>query len=109
MSGLLAILFGKFFNAGLAFLVSIIAARMLGVEDFGVFTVSMSVVVITLELSGSESIDNGFVRLASEYRSQDEQRCHAIVQAALTLKLASGTVLLMGCWLLWDRGLVLLC
>ena len=37
MSGLVTILFGKLFNAGLAFFVSVIAARILGVGDFGVF------------------------------------------------------------------------
>ena len=65
----------------------------------------MSVMIITLELSGSESIDNGLVRLASEYRAHDEERCHAVVQAALGLKLASGAILLVAWWLLWDRWL----
>ncbi len=87
MQNLIKISTGKILNAVFAFVVSVIIARKLGASDFGLFTLSLSVAMITQELIGSECIDNGMVRFASLYLNVDTKRANLLFKVAIKIKL----------------------
>ena len=85
---------GKVLNAAFAFAVGILIARNLGAGDFGLFTLSLSVLIITLEIIGSEGIDNGVVRFASVYVGNDINRANLIFKIAFKFKLLMVSIVL---------------
>lgn len=88
---------GKFGNAFFAFLVSILIARNLSTGDFGLFSLSLSILIITLEVSGSEGLDNGLVRFSSQYLITDNEKADLYFKVTLKLKLfLSLAVVLLG-------------
>ncbi|MFQ5963093.1 MAG: oligosaccharide flippase family protein [Candidatus Scalinduaceae bacterium] len=92
---LIVITTGKIGNALFAFIVSVLIARNLGASGFGLFTLSLSVLIITLELVGSEAVDNGLVRFASLYMDKNTNKVHLIFKIALEFKLLSASILLL--------------
>lgn len=98
---------GKVGNSAFAFIVSILIARKLGVSDFGLFTLSLSVSIITLELVCSEGIDNGLVRFGALYLKNDPDRAALIFKVALKFKLIAICILFL-LLLIFSKPLLLL-
>ena len=57
---------GKIFASGLGFLASIILARKLGPEDFGLFSLSLAMMIVISGITGG-SIDQATVKFSSFY------------------------------------------
>lgn len=102
ISDIIKISAGKGGNAALAFALSVIIARELGAGDFGLFTLSMSVLVVTMELTASEAVDNGMVRFAAKYMGTEPGRAKMFMRAAFKFKaIAAAVVLAAGAALTW--------
>ncbi len=64
---------GKVISAGLGFLASIIIARKLGPENFGLFTLSIVIMMLAAEFTGG-SLTQALVKFSSSYFQSDRKK-----------------------------------
>jgi O-antigen/teichoic acid export membrane protein len=89
------ILIGKTFTAVAAFLLSVSIARNLGKSEFGFFSLSISIMVVTSELIGSEAADNGLVRFASPYIRTKIEKANQIFQLFFKYKIITASAVII--------------
>lgn len=77
----------KILTAGSAFILSVIIARNLGKSDFGFFSLSLSILIVTSELIGSEAADNGLVRFATPYLKNQIEKAGHIFRLIFNIKI----------------------
>lgn len=99
---------GKITNAGFVFIVNILVARNLEKSDFGLFMLSLSVLIITLELIGSEAADNGLVRFAAKYLKTDVKKSLAVFRIVFKFKALNSVILILICLLLFKPMTIIL-
>lgn len=73
-------------RAGLGFLMSVLVARFLGPEQFGVFALFITVMVLAHNLLG-EGLDPGVVRYYASYVEHRPARANRVLQASLALRM----------------------
>ena len=77
------VIFGSVFTRGFAFLNSLILARVLGPEQFGIFSIFFTVMILTWQLP--QAFDGVFVTFAQRY--QDIHRKNEILKTSIFLKI----------------------
>lgn len=80
---LVKITLGKIANGTAAFLSNIIIARSLGATGFALYTLSRSIHVITLEIVGSDAVNTGMVRFASQYFLDEKHKANQFFKIVL--------------------------
>ncbi len=70
-----------------AILISIFVARQLGAEDFGMYSITISLQAV-IALLGSFSIGTAMAKYVSEYRVRDHEQALRVAKSGLTLVLA---------------------
>jgi len=85
----LVVLFGTGFSRGIAFINSVIIARLLGPEDFGRF--SMFFVVMVLTWMFAQSFDSAFIRYAKTSRDNAEKT--EFLKISFLLKITYGIII----------------
>ena len=97
----------KVMAIGVMFVVHLVLARVLGVEEYGAFSVARSWIDLCV-LAAVLGIDSSLVRFVSQYRVQgDEAALRGILRWSRRVPLAAGTVagtaFVAASWLLRDR------
>ena len=85
---------GKIFASGLGFLASIILARKLGPEDFGLFSLSLALMIVISGITGG-SIDQATVKFSSFYLNRDKKKAELIFHTTFKIKIIIGLFLLL--------------
>lgn len=87
---------GQFLGAGFGLLAVLLTARMLTVEEFGLFTIFLTTETIAVELTG-KSLDWGVVRFSCYYLEQSRSKAHILLAKVFEFRLlTSVTVCLLG-------------
>lgn len=81
-------------RAGLGFFVTVIVARLLGPEQFGLFSLFVVIMIITANLLG-EGMDVGVVRYYARIKTQQPILANEILLSALMLRLALGIIVVL--------------
>ncbi len=76
---------GQMMGTGLGFVASIMVARLLKVEDFGLFSLFLATMLLGVEFSG-KSLDWGMVRYSAEHFISDKCRAEALLREALLIR-----------------------
>jgi O-antigen/teichoic acid export membrane protein len=76
------VIFGSIFGRGFAFLNSLIIARLLGPEEFGVFSIFFAVMILTWQLP--QAFDGVFVTFSQKY--DDVEKKNDLLKTAILLK-----------------------
>jgi len=90
---------GRTVASGLGFLASIILARELGPEDFGLFSLSLAIMIVISGITGG-SIDQATVKFSSAYLNRDKEKAESIFNTTFKIKIIIGLVLLLAGFLL---------
>lgn len=88
---------GNMARAGLGLIMTLLVARLLGPEQFGLFSLFIVVMVLCHNLAG-EGLDAGVVRFYSLYLHTDPERANGVLGAALTLRIVAATALALAIW-----------
>lgn len=90
---------GRTVASGFGFLASIILARELGAEDFGLFSLSLAIMIILSGITGG-SIDQAIVKFSSAHLNRDKEKAELIFHTTFKIKIIIGLVLLLAGFLL---------
>ena len=83
---------GNMFSAGLGLLAIFIISRKLSVSDFGLFSLSMSVIIIVSKLSGM-GLDSGMIRFGSFYLGKEDMaQANQVLRETFIIRVISGFV-----------------
>jgi len=93
LAQVLLVLLGKSANAGLGFLASVIVARTIGVESFGIYSGAIAIIAIGGQLAG-QSLDTAFVRFLSSYWDVDHSRAKLVAAIVFWLHVVTSIVVL---------------
>lgn len=87
---------GKMVGAGLSFVISLLVARWLGPEDFGLFSLFIVILILGNDVLG-EGLNPGVVRYYTMYCGSHPTTASAVLSNALLLRVALGIpVILVG-------------
>lgn len=87
---------GKMVGAGLGFVISLLVARWLGPEEFGLFSLFIVMLILGNDVLG-EGLNPGVVRYYTMYRSSNPVKASEVLSNALLLRVALGIpVVLVG-------------
>ena len=87
--GLAAVFTGKVLATGMGFIATIIAARVLGPHDYGLFSVFMAVLVIAVFFLG-KNLDTGLVKFYGYYSGNNPDLARASIRVAFNLRIVAG-------------------
>ncbi len=90
---IVGVLGGQASKAGLGFLSIIITARLLSVEDFGLFSLFIASIAVTTELSG-KSFDWGMVRYSALYIAKSRQKADLYFKTVFKLRIYASLLIL---------------
>jgi len=85
---------GQIMGTGLGFVASIMVARLLKVEDFGLFSLFLATMLLGVEFSG-KSLDWGMVRYSSEHFISDKSRAEALLREALLIRIILAVIVMI--------------
>jgi len=85
---------GQGARTGLGFIAIILAARILSVEDFGLFSIFLSTVALGTELTG-KSMDWALVRFASRHLETARQKAYLYFKTVLKIRVVVSVVLVL--------------
>lgn len=85
---------GQVGKTGLGFIATIITARLLSVEAFGLFSLFIAAISIGVELTG-KSLDWGMVTFSSKYYDKSRQKANMIFKVILKIRLIVSAVFLV--------------
>lgn len=77
---------GQFARTGLGFLAIIMTARLLTVEDFGLFSIFMATIAIGTELTG-KSLDWALVKFASEHIDKAKEKAYQYFKSVFKMRI----------------------
>lgn len=80
-------------RAGLTFLAVIMTARLLNLEDFGLFSIFLAATMVGVEITG-KSLDWGLIRFSSLYLDTFKQRAYQYLNAVFKIRIVCSLVLL---------------
>lgn len=87
---------GKMVSAGLSFFISLLVARWLGPEEFGLFSLFIVILILGNDVLG-EGFNPGVVRYYAMYRDSHPTKASAVLSNAFILRVALGIpVVLIG-------------
>jgi O-antigen/teichoic acid export membrane protein len=84
---------GRGVASGLGFLATIVLARRLGPQDFGLFSLSLAIMMVISGIAGG-SIDQAIVKFSSFYLKKDRERAESIFKTTFKLKIIIAFILL---------------
>ena len=85
---------GQTVRTGLGFLAIIMTARLLSVEDFGLFSIFLAAVALGTELTG-KSMDWGLVRLASEHLETAREKAYLYFKTVFKIRLVVSILIIL--------------
>jgi len=85
---------GQMLGTGLGFVASIMIARLLKVEEFGLFSLFLATMLLGVEFSG-KSLDWGMVRYSAEYFASDKRRAEALLREALVFRIILALIVMV--------------
>jgi O-antigen/teichoic acid export membrane protein len=88
---------GNLARTALGFLMTLLVARLLGPEQFGLFSLFIVVMILCHNLAG-EGLDPGVVRYYALYLHSNPVRASRVLGAALAVRLAVGFALALAVW-----------
>ncbi len=96
---ILIVSIGRLVSSGLGFLATIVVARKLGPENFGLFSLSLAIMIVISGIAGG-SIDQAIVKLSSSYLKKDKGKAESVFKIAFKLKVAIALILLLAGFIL---------
>jgi len=90
---------GRAVASGLGFLATIVLARKLGPKDFGLFSLSLAIMMVISGIAGG-SIDQAIVKFSSFYLEKDRGRAELIFKTTFRLKIIIAFILLFSGFIL---------
>ncbi len=88
------VLGGQTVRTGLGFLAIIMTARLLSVEDFGLFSIFLAAVALGTELTG-KSMDWGLVRFASRHMDTVEDKSNVYFKTVFKIRLVVSIIIIL--------------
>ncbi len=85
---------GQFVRTGLGFLAIIMTARLLSVEDFGLFSIFMATIAIGTEITG-KSLDWALVRFAAEHLLEARDKAYQYLKSVFQMRLVISLVFIV--------------
>ncbi len=85
-------------RAGLGFIVTLLVARLLGPEQFGIYSLFIVVMVVAHNLLG-EGLDPAVVRCFARYADRQPERARQVLQASLALRVGLALPIVGAGWM----------
>lgn len=87
--GVVLVLGSRMTNSLISFVLAVSISRILGPESFGLYTFFMMVLIVGMELAGSEGLNLGLVHFVAKNLEHDSEKAATFVRIGLLAKLVA--------------------
>jgi O-antigen/teichoic acid export membrane protein len=88
------VLTGNVLSAGIGFVATVLITRALGLAQFGLFSVAVTVMVVASQFSDF-GVSTGLVRFASLYLQQDKSKADLMFKVSLKIRLIIAAIVFL--------------